>query len=248
MQRVERALDVALIVMQNGGSASMADRTFRNILRGQGEEEAVAVWRLDVVTVCGMADGRSWTILRPVGTIGVNLVRASEAVVLGERMARGEVDVASLDPEIARVRALPPRYGRWTLVAAAACTGAVFSQIPGKSDWGSAGIAFVAAGFGQFFRSGLQAMKVTVLNVTLVCGVFSVCVAALGLRLGFTQVAPATVVASIIYMVPGLPLINGFVEVISHKHLLVGFERIANAAFLFLVLAIAIALADVIVM
>jgi hypothetical protein len=28
MQPVERALDVALIVMQNGGSTVMADRTF----------------------------------------------------------------------------------------------------------------------------------------------------------------------------------------------------------------------------
>jgi uncharacterized membrane protein YjjP (DUF1212 family) len=44
-------------------------------------------------------------------------------------------------------------------------------------------------------------------------------------------------------MVPGFPLINGFVDVVSHKYLFGGLERIANAAFLFLVLAIAIALA-----
>ena len=49
-------------------------------------------------------------------------------------------------------------------------------------------------------------------------------------------------------MVPGLPLINGFVDMVSHKYLFVGLERIANAAFLFLVLAIAIALAYAVVM
>jgi len=246
MQRVERALGVALIVMQNGGSTAMADRTFRNILRGHVEEQASAAWRLDLVTVCGMEDGQSWTVQRPVGAIGVNLVRASEAVVLGERVARGEVDAADLGSEIARIQALASPYGRWTLIAAAACTAAFFSQIPG-GDLGAAGIAFVAAGSGQFFRSGLQAMKVTVANVTLVCGVLSAFVAGFGIRLGFTQVAPATVVASVIYMVPGLPLINGFVDVISHKYLLVGFERISNAVFLFLLLALAIALADTVV-
>lgn len=71
----------------------------------------------------------------------------------------------------------------------------------------------------------------------------STCIAAVGLRLGLSQTAPATLIASVIYMVPGLPLINGFVDMVSHKYLFVGLERIANAAFLFLVLAIAIALA-----
>ena len=49
--------------------------------------------------------------------------------------------------------------------------------------------------------------------------------------------------ASVFYMVPGLPLINGFVDMVSHKYLVVGFERIMNAAFLFLILATAIAFA-----
>jgi hypothetical protein len=34
MQSVEWALDVALIVMQNGGSTAMADRTFQNVIKG----------------------------------------------------------------------------------------------------------------------------------------------------------------------------------------------------------------------
>lgn len=246
MRPFQCAIDVALIVMQNGGSTGAADRTFQNILRGHGQEGS-ATWRLDIVTACGVAAGQPVTVLRPVGAIGINLVRASEAVVLGERVARGEVDVAALDSETARIQALPPPYGTWALMAAAACTAACFSRIPG-GDWGAAGIAFVAAGTGQFFRSRLQAMKLTVANVTLVCGVLSACIAALGLRLGLTQVGPAAVVASVIYVVPGLALINGFVDVISHKHLFVGLERIASAAFLFLVLAVAIALADIVVM
>jgi uncharacterized membrane protein YjjP (DUF1212 family) len=132
-------------------------------------------------------------------------------------------------------------------ILAAACTAAFFSQIPG-GDWGSLAVAFVAAGVGQFFRSMLQARKVAVAPVTLICGVLSACIASVGLRLGFSQIAPATLIASVIYMVPGLPLINGFVDVVSHKYLFVGIERIANAMFLFLVMALAIALASTVIM
>jgi uncharacterized membrane protein YjjP (DUF1212 family) len=49
-------------------------------------------------------------------------------------------------------------------------------------------------------------------------------------------------------MVPGLPLINGFMDMASHKYLLVGMERMLNAAFLFLVLAVAIALAQTLIL
>jgi uncharacterized membrane protein YjjP (DUF1212 family) len=242
MEPVERALDVALVVMQNGGSTVMADRTFRNILKGYNQDGVSAAWRVDFVAASSVGEGRSSTVLRPVGPIGVNLNRASEAEILGERVARGEVGPAALDSEIERIKALATPYNRWVMIAAAACTAAFFSQIPG-GDWGALGIAFVAAGIGQFLRSLLQAGKLAVAPVTLVCGVLSAFIACFGLRLGLSQTAPATLIASVIYMVPGLPLINGFVDVVSHKYLFVGLERIANAVFLFLVLSIAIALA-----
>jgi uncharacterized membrane protein YjjP (DUF1212 family) len=247
MEAIERALDVALIVMQNGGSTAMADRTFKNILKGYRQERIYASWRLDFVAVSGVAEGRSLTVLRPVGPIGVHLGRASEATVLGERVARGEVATAALVSEIERLKALAPRYNRWALIAAAAFAAAAFSQLPG-GDGGALGIAFLAGGVGQFVRSLLQARQLPIAPVTLSCGVLSACLAGVGLRLGLSQTAPATAVASVIYLVPGLPLINGFIDLVSHKYLAVGLERMANAAFLFLLLAIAMAFAQTVVL
>ena len=53
--------------------------------------------------------------------------------------------------------------------------------------------------------------------------------ASVALRAGFSQVVPVTLIASVVYLAPGLPLINGFVDVLSHKFLFVGLARIANA-------------------
>ncbi len=240
MQSVERALDVALVVMQNGGSTAMADRTFQNVLHGYSQKAVTATWRMDFVSATGVAEDHSESIMRPIGPIGVNLIRAARAVTLGEGVAKGEISTGALISEIDRVKALAPPYNRWVLIIAASCTAAFFSQISG-GDWGALGIAIIAAGMGQFLRSSLQARKLEVAPVTLVCGVLSACVAAIGLRLGLSCTASATLMASVIYMVPGLPLINGFVDMMSHKYLFVGLERIANAAFLFLLLTIAAA-------
>jgi uncharacterized membrane protein YjjP (DUF1212 family) len=242
VEPINVALDAALIVMQNGGSTVAAERSFTNILRAYKKDEVLAVWRLDFIVTTSGAEDPSSTFLRPVGPIGVNLSRASEVNVLAERAAKGEIAAATLAAEVERIKNLPSPYNKWLIMAAAACTAAAFSRISG-GDWGSLGIAFVAAGIGQFLRALLQARKLAVAPVTLICGILSAIVASVGLRLRYSQVAPATLIASVIYMVPGLPLINGFIDVCSHKYLLIGLERISNAAFLFVILTTAIALA-----
>lgn len=247
MEQVERALDVGLMVMKNGGSTTAADRAFQNILKGYKEEGVSVVWRLDFVAATGTTEEMPSTVVRPVGPIGGNLLRASEAAVLSERVAKGGINTTAIGSEIARINSIAPPYNRWVMILIAACSAAFFSRIPG-GDWGAFFIVFVAAGVGQLFRSMLQDRKMAAAPVTLVCGTISACIAGIGLRLGLSQTVPATAIASIIYMVPGMPLINGFVDMTTHKYLFVGLERMANAAFLFLVLAIAIALANAFVM
>jgi len=247
MQPVEAALETAVIVMQNGGSTVAAARSFNDILKGYKEDGVSAVWRLDFIAATSSGEGQSRTIVRPVGPIGVNLVRASQIAVFGEHVARGEITTAAVDAQIAHIKQLPSSYSRWLALVAAACIAGSLSRFAG-GDWGSFGIVLVAAAVGQIVRSLLQARKVPVASVTLICGVLSACIACLGLRLGFSQVASVTLIASVVYLAPGLPLINGFVDVVSHKYLFVGIERIANALYLFLILAIAIALASAVVM
>lgn len=242
MQVVDLALDAALLVMQNGGSTVAADRTFSNVLKGCEKGGVTAVWRLDFVVSRAEAQTESSAMFRPVGITGVNLSRVSEAMHLAERLAKRQCAVADLPAELERVKTLPSPYNRWVMLAAAACTAGTFSQVAG-GDWGGLAIAAVAAAVGQIFRSLLQANKVAVAPVTFACGVLSALIAAVGVRLDYSQTAPATLIASVVYMVPGLPLINSFIDMTSHKYLLVGVERGLNAAFLFLVLAISIAMA-----
>lgn len=245
-QPIDDALDVALLVMRNGGSTTLADRAFQSVLRGYKETGVGAAWRLDFVAAVGRDASGSTTVLRQVGPIGVNLARVFEAVRMADRIASGDVATTAIPSEVERVATLQPPYPRWAMVALAACTAACFSRVCG-GDWGAFAVAGAAAGAGQVLRPVLQARKLAVAGVTLVCGALSSGVAAVGLHLGWSATAPAALVASVIYMVPGLPLINGFMDLISHRHLIVGLERIANATFLFVILAIAIAFADVLV-
>jgi uncharacterized membrane protein YjjP (DUF1212 family) len=242
MEAFERALDVALIVIESGGSTASAERTFRKVLKGYEQEGGSVGWRLDLVTVSGAGDAGTSTVVRAIGPIGVNLVRASAAVVLGERVGRGEIGLAALGAEIERVRALAQPYKRGAMMAASAFVAAFICRLLG-GDLGAVGVAFVAGGVGAFFQSVLRTRGLPIAPLTLVSGTISASLAGLGLRLGLsTTVAPA-LIGSVFYMVPGLPLINGFIDMVAYKHLLIGLERIASAALLFVALAVAIAFA-----
>jgi uncharacterized membrane protein YjjP (DUF1212 family) len=242
MRVIDVALDAALLVMRNGGSTVAADRTFLNVLKGCEKGGVTAVWRLDFVATSAEAPIECSAVVRPVGTTGVNLSRVSAAMHLAERLAKRRFAVAEFAAELERVKTLPSPYSRQVTIAAAACAAGAFSQVAG-GDWGSLAIAAAAAAAGQLLRPLLQANGRPVALVTLACGVLSALVAAVGVRLNYSQTAAATLIASVIYMVPGLPLINGFIDMTSQKYLLVGMERGLNAAFLFLVLAISIAMA-----
>lgn len=247
---VETALEVALLVMENGGSTFRANQTFQAMLNGLHLEGITALWQLNTVTVFeqrdGQRNGQMASRMRPIRAAGVNLSRVSAAWALARRVGMGDIAPAEIPAEIQRINALPLPYGPGVMVAIAALTAASFSQLIG-GDWGSLALAGVAGALGQFVRLNLQARHFTSATVTLLCALLSALVASLGLRAGWSQVVPATLMGSVGYMMPGLPLANGFADLISQRHLSVGLERIANAVFVFLLLTLGIAIAAALV-
>jgi uncharacterized membrane protein YjjP (DUF1212 family) len=243
MQAIEAALDTAVLIIENGGSTVAANRAFAQVLAGYGKECVTPVWRLDLVVVQVVEGAASATVVRPIAIPGVNLLRASEAMALAERAARGAVAPADFTAALERIKTLPSPHARWLTVVAAACAAAGFAGGMG-ADWGSLGIVAAAAAVGQALRLRLQAHQVVVALVTLVCGLLSAFIASAGLRLGYSASVSPTLIASVVYLVPGLPLINGFIDVYSFRYVLVGVERMLHAAVLFLLLALAIAFAQ----
>jgi uncharacterized membrane protein YjjP (DUF1212 family) len=242
-QAVTAALDLASLVLRSGGSSRLADTTFKNVLRGYGEEGISTVYRQDFIAASRVANGQAWTLLRPLGPAGLHLVRASEAATLSERLAREEVDVADFVSQIERIKKLASPYNLWMTTLAAACAAAAFSRSMG-GDWGAMGVVFVAAALGQSVRFLLQKRNLSRYAVTFICALISGFVAVGGLELRLSVIAGSTLIGSVIYMVPGVPLINGFVEISSGKYLFVGIQRLLDATSLFFILAVAVAIAD----
>jgi uncharacterized membrane protein YjjP (DUF1212 family) len=240
------ALDVSQIIMENGGSTVRAERAFNDVLRGANAEGVATLWRYDFVAVTQMSEGAPETFFRPVRPPGANLSRVAEASRLAGRISKGGLDQTVIASEVQRIRNLSSPYNAWLVILAAALAAGFFTQFIG-GDWGGFGIAFGAGAIGQTVRFALQTRKFGAAATTMVCALLSALIAAFGLRAGISQVAPATLIGSVGYMIPGLPLMNGFIDVASHRNMSVGIQRVLNAAFLFLVLAVGVAVGEAVV-
>lgn len=243
---ISAALDVSLIIMENGGSTVRAERAFNEVLKGWHAEGAPALWRYDFVAVTRTTNDEPETLFRPIRPPGANLLRVAEASSLAQRIAKGDVDRPGIGAEVLRIRNIGSPYNAWLVVLAAALAAGFFTQFIG-GDWGGFAIAFAAGTIGQTVRTALQSRKFGGATTTLACALLSALIAAFGLRAGISQIAPATLIGSVAYMIPGLPLVNGFIDVASYRNITVGVMRILNAAFLFLILAIGIAVGESVV-
>jgi uncharacterized membrane protein YjjP (DUF1212 family) len=241
-QDVTAAVELGVVVLQNGGSTRAADRTLRKVLRGRGHERVTATWRLDCVAARSMIDGCPVTVVRPIGRHAVNLHRVSEALQLGDRASREAVDPAFLASETSRIGALAPYYSNWIVLAAAALSAIGFARLCGV-NWSAAAFAGLATTAGRSAGLLLEGYKAPALVVTLLSGIVSASIAFATLRRGLPGAGPGTLVASIVYLMPGLPLITGFVDMLSDRYLMAGLERITNALLLSIILALAVELA-----
>lgn len=132
-----------------------------------------------------------------------------------------------------RIISIPPIRPLYVLILASLAN-ASFCRLFG-GDWYSAGIVLFATLVGLFLK---QRLSKTALNhyIIFILSAFvaSLC-ASVSLRFNITsEIALAT---SVLYLVPGVPLINGVIDIVE-GHTLTGFSRLVQAGLLIICIAI----------
>jgi uncharacterized membrane protein YjjP (DUF1212 family) len=246
LQALDAALDVALIVIENGGDTGSADRTFDKVFTSLTHQRANTLWRSDFVMATTEAEGQPHTRFRHIDPLGVNLERVTEALALAGRVAGGQADPASVAEDARRIKTMRSHYPLALVVLASAFAAGFFSDLIG-GDWGSFVICFIAGGITQLLRARLQLRNLPSSAINVICATAAALISAAGLRAHISDLVAATLIGSVAFMIPGLALVNGFVDVASPRYLSVGVQRIANAVLTFVFLAIGIAIGDAVV-
>lgn len=239
-QPLDLALRFGVLALECGGSVALAERAFASVLKAAAIDDGFAIWRLDSATAGRTQGGQ--VVTRPVGPLGLNLQRVSDISALADRVGRGAIAFDSLAGEIDRVAGVGSPYGPLTLIVAAALAAGLFARIQ-NGVWAGFLIAATAAAAGQAVRLRLTAARVPNPAMAFLAAVVSAMVAAAGLRLRMVDGAAGILIASVVYLIPGVALMNGFFNVALPRSLVFGLQVIASAVVVVVSLAVAVALA-----
>jgi len=236
---ITSALNAAVMVLHLGGSTTMADRTFRNIVCVNNITGFDIMWRLDNVLVNYKSDGQTNTILKSVGSVGTNLILVSKVMEMSEAVRDKKIDVSEVNNELQEISESTPIHSHFIFILVAGLAAAFYSLFHHGSIE-SVAIVFASAVIGQTVRLQLQKRDFRDSHITLICGLISAGIASIFLHLGYGQVEIQTLIACLIFLVPGLLMINGFVDFTKQRYIFIGLQRMINAFFLFIILGFVI--------
>jgi uncharacterized membrane protein YjjP (DUF1212 family) len=218
------ALDVLLrfgALMLQAGNTAVRTRGWIDAIATKLGFEAVSInASLDSITV-SVRHGSGWlTAIREIGPPGVNVQRIAQLERLA-RAAHARNTPAEIAAELAKIEAGPHRYSAARIAAAVGLASGGFAFLNGAGLPEIVGAA-IAGGSGQGLKSWLSHRRVNhyavaALSAITAAGVFFL-VAAAGGQFGFRFAQyPAGFIASILFLVPGFPLLAGLFDLLQYQ-------------------------------
>jgi uncharacterized membrane protein YjjP (DUF1212 family) len=181
------------------------------------------------------------TRIRRVGRTGVNFTIVSAVNRLSRRVERGELNQETVHSELERISRISSHYPRWLVVGAVGLACAAFSRLFG-ADWPAFGITLAAAAAAMFVRQELTKRHFNVYVMVAATAFVAGSIAGGAARFGWSGTPSLALAASVLLLVPGVPLINSAEDLIS-GHTITGLARGFFGALISLTIAVGLLLA-----
>ena len=240
LKRVKEAeamlLNVGTLLMSSGASTGRVRTTVNRIADALGYNiELMITNRSLMLKVIDEEKNHFIASLKRTSPHGVNFRVVSGISRMSWKVVEDRWDIPQINAEIARLVALP-HYPRLIILSSVALAGASFCALFGGKGYELL-VAFIATFVGMFVRQ--EALK-NRFNpyVSIIFAAFSASIiSGLSVKLGIGSSPDLAFATSVLFLVPGVPLINSFTDMID-GNILNGIVRGIHG----LVIALAIAL------
>lgn len=238
-------LTVGRMLLEWGANARTVHEAITHVATGLGCDSAHTFCQHAAIIVVLCRGDESHTQMGKVGEHTVNLRRTQNLQKIITRISRGELSCMEAQAEIERIPKNTKHYPLWFVCMATGLACSAFGRLF-KSDWVSFLPTMIGAGMGQYIRYILFHRGY---NIFLTAGVVSFTasmVAGIGAKAMGGVHLPLAMVASVLLLVPGVPVLNAQIDVIEGKPNLAA-ARALRITFLLLFMALGLSLAQVLV-
>ncbi|WP_300797626.1 threonine/serine exporter family protein [uncultured Alistipes sp.] len=237
IETLDFVAEYATYLLGSGVHTSRVIRNSQRIGTSQGVDIQLSSFqRSTILTVRDEASGEAVTRVVRIPALPVSFERNSDLSALSWDALDEELP---LDEVRRRFRELidKPRMDPVFVLLTVGLANASFCRLFG-GDWTAVGIVFTATLVGFAARQRMQAHGVNHYLIFIISAFMASLCASVALRFDCTaEIALAT---SPLFLVPGVPLINGVIDIVE-GHILIGFSRLINALLLIICIAVGLA-------
>jgi uncharacterized membrane protein YjjP (DUF1212 family) len=201
------SLEFGRLLMECGASARVVDEIVHRVARGLGAEGVdLRIGYASLAITVGIG-GEGITRMRKVGPLGVNQRLDHSVRELASAVGHGELTAAAARSKLEALAQDPPRYPGWLVDIAVGMACASFGRLLGL-DWAAMGPVFLAAALGQWLRRQSAARQVNVFVAATLVAFIASALSGLGAFLLRSLTVDTAMIASVLLLVPGVPVLN----------------------------------------
>jgi len=229
-------LDVGTLLMSNGASTGRVRNTVNRIAEALGYDVELLITSRSLMLTVTEENGSDYTSsVRRTPPHGVNFRIVSGISRMSWRVIEEKLTIAQINDEINRLTSLP-HYPRLVVLSFVALAGASFCRLFGGEGWELI-VTFAATFFGLFIRQEAIKKRFNPYLAIVFASFAASMVSGLSVKLGIGDTPEHALATSVLFLIPGVPLINSLTDIID-GNTLNGIVRGANG----FVMAFAIAL------
>jgi uncharacterized membrane protein YjjP (DUF1212 family) len=217
--------EYAACLLSSGVHTSRVLRNSRRIGESLGVTVQMVTFHQSIIlSVADAQSGEAHTKIVNIPALSVNFEYNSELSALSWEACDRRLTLAELQEKYRQIRA-KPGMSACLILLLAALANASFCRLFG-GDAGAVGVVFCSTLAGFFIRQQMHRRAINhFLVVTVSAFVSSICASA---ALFLDSAATVAIASSVLYLIPGVPLINGVIDIVE-GHTLTGISRLIQA-------------------
>lgn len=238
---IDLSLWAGQLLLQNGAETARIEETVHRLGTGLGCDWMDILVSPNALVVTTTSGEEFRTKVRRVVSFHVDMTVLSAVNRLSRRVRVGELDRFGVRAELERIAHLSPHYNRWLVIVMVGLACAAFSRLFG-GDWPTFAVTWLAAATATLVRQELNRRRFNPLLTTATTAFVAGLLAGSTAVFQFGNTPQHALAASVLLLVPGVPLINSAEDLIQ-GHIVIGLVRGFTGVLISLAIALGLLLA-----
>jgi uncharacterized membrane protein YjjP (DUF1212 family) len=218
------ALHLGRLLLLNGADTGQVETDVERFALAFGCTAQLTVNYETLLLTLVAGDHFRTKIGKRVPAMGVGMAALAAIDALMGRITSGQCRLQEVRPALEAVEHGKPHYNRWLVVIALGLTAASLSRLFG-GDWPAFWISWLGGAVGTWLRQEMGRRHANPFAVPFAAATLSGIVGGVGVLMGVSATPTLCLVAPGMIIVPGVPLINGFQDIIRN-HMTLGLGRL----------------------